>query len=715
MNDLGVTLAWLAVQVALVLAPALALQTLAARKGPAAGAWVAALSLGLVVVLSVWALLPVRERPGAIPAARRAPFHTEAGAVMVAEAAGRADAGPHAGLGLDLAALARAWARLERGASAPAARCRPWGSALAGLALAGTGAGLLHLALGLWAIGLCRRRGRPVDDPGMTALLEELRSTMECRPRVALIEVRDLATPATAGWRRPVILLPDGWRSWDDGARRAVLAHELAHVVRGDYAAGLVARLALALNAFHPLVRWMAGRLQLQQELAADALGARYAGGRARYLVALSQLVLEQDGRSPSWPVRAFLPRRGALIRRIAMLRDEGKTAAFGRAWRIVSAAGLLGLTVAVGLLRGPARGDEPAPLDTATAQIKQTTAETRTAPLYVRDGKDGVVVIRPAATVRRAGMTLLMPFLDPLDVELARLAKELKIDATRPGLLKLQCSDIEWVTGNIGFGRTKNTEQEELHSVMLGNPAIRTVAPFDWLAFLRQWRCELEEVHIEKGVYFKVKGPIAALVGPNPCVYLPDDRTLVFDDESTIRALVGDPMKTPAYLRNADWEQASRGLVAVAIKNQDEMFAKHYDLGRTDDALVLSLFKGVDRWIFSVDDADPIILNAVAACRSADAGDALTRAIASLRSLGQVALEHPDPEALKVEAGERAYRMAKALLANLGVVKKNGTVQVHANGFGTIADYAAVLEAEVREANAQSKDDKNEPKGVKR
>src|SRR2546421_256342 len=86
--------------------------------------------------------------------------------------------------------------------------------------------------------------------------------------------------PGSNGWRRPVLLLPVDWRSWDAPERRAVFAHELAHIVRGDYAAGLLARLAVVLNSYHPLVLWMAGRLQLQQELAADALGARFAGGR---------------------------------------------------------------------------------------------------------------------------------------------------------------------------------------------------------------------------------------------------------------------------------------------------------------------------------------------------------------------------------------------------------------------------------------------------
>ena len=58
-----------------------------------------------------------------------------------------------------------------------------------------------------------------------------------------LREVADLGSPATAGWRRPVILVPPDWRDWDASERRAVLAHELAHIIRGDYAAGLLARL----------------------------------------------------------------------------------------------------------------------------------------------------------------------------------------------------------------------------------------------------------------------------------------------------------------------------------------------------------------------------------------------------------------------------------------------------------------------------------------
>ena len=69
--------------------------------------------------------------------------------------------------------------------------------------------------------------------------------------------------------------------SWDDRERRAVLAHELAHIRRDDYLAGLAAQVSLALHFYHPLVHALAGRLRLEQELAADAWGARLSGGRA--------------------------------------------------------------------------------------------------------------------------------------------------------------------------------------------------------------------------------------------------------------------------------------------------------------------------------------------------------------------------------------------------------------------------------------------------
>ena len=222
MNDLGLTLAWLAVQVTLVLVPALALYAMASRRGPVAGAWVASLSLGLVVMLNAAAFLPgIGLGAAAGPRAIATPGRRiRAGGLDPGRRPSRpASATPRAsasGGGWPMSGWRVAWDRLGRGAAEPAVRFRPWGGVLAALAIAGTGAGLLRLMIGLGAVVACRRRGRTVDDPGMLGLLDELRGAIGCRPPVELREVPDLVGPATAGWRRPVILLPEDWRSWDD-------------------------------------------------------------------------------------------------------------------------------------------------------------------------------------------------------------------------------------------------------------------------------------------------------------------------------------------------------------------------------------------------------------------------------------------------------------------------------------------------------------------
>src|SRR5262249_7867490 len=154
-------------------------------------------------------------------------------------------------------------------------------------------------------------------------LAELLGTAMGCPRRVEVRECPDLASPATVGWLRPVVLLPADWRGWNEMERRAVLAHELAHVARCDFLTGRLSRVGVALHFYRPLLHWMAGRLQLQQELAADSMAVRVLGRRSSYLYTLARLALRQDGRSTSWPVYGLFSSHGTLMRRIHMLRAK--------------------------------------------------------------------------------------------------------------------------------------------------------------------------------------------------------------------------------------------------------------------------------------------------------------------------------------------------------------------------------------------------------
>ncbi|MDR3621148.1 MAG: antirepressor regulating drug resistance protein, partial [Paludisphaera borealis] len=205
MNDLGIALAWLAVQVTLVLVPALALHAFASRRGPAAGAWIAALSLGLIAALCVVELTARPGRQIEAPAKTTASAIPSRTAATSSEpplgAAGLDRPSPTAGLGWEFSGLRLAWDRIERGAAEPAARVRPWGGVVALVALGGMAFGLVRLLTGLWAVGVYRRRGRIINDPAMNELLDALRIEMGCVRTVELRETAELTTAATAGWR----------------------------------------------------------------------------------------------------------------------------------------------------------------------------------------------------------------------------------------------------------------------------------------------------------------------------------------------------------------------------------------------------------------------------------------------------------------------------------------------------------------------------------
>jgi WD40 repeat protein len=123
----------------------------------------------------------------------------------------------------------------------------------------------------------------------------------------------------TLGLFRPVILLPPGRADWPAEARALILGHELAHVRRRDFLAGLLIEWVKCLCWLHPLVLWLAARLRLEQEYAADGWVAR-AFGSHDYVRCLARLALERDqGRGPLAP--ALWRRRPEILRRIDMLQ----------------------------------------------------------------------------------------------------------------------------------------------------------------------------------------------------------------------------------------------------------------------------------------------------------------------------------------------------------------------------------------------------------
>jgi TonB family protein len=87
---------------------------------------------------------------------------------------------------------------------------------------------------------------------------------------VTLLESRDPSLLLTWGFFRPKVLLPSGAESWSAERRVVVLAHELAHIRRDDWALQLACETVRAIYWFNPLVWIACRRLRHESEYACD-------------------------------------------------------------------------------------------------------------------------------------------------------------------------------------------------------------------------------------------------------------------------------------------------------------------------------------------------------------------------------------------------------------------------------------------------------------
>ena len=375
MNSLGAGLVWSGVQVSLLVLAGGLVYAWLRRRGPAAGSVVALAVLVIAIALPILSLSAWpnwwRLHLGEASVANGATVNAESADASTAASETINPTGSPAGLSanpaggahksLDATTWAHVfwknfWAGLGDRPAAESAIPVRWPTVVAWLLLAGMALGVARLSLGLAAVRAYRKRTHLVTDRKLIGILNAIRERIGCAAPIELRESAEIAAPATVGWRRPLILLPPQWREWSEAEQRVVLAHEVAHVVRGDFAGWLFAQLSVVLHFYNPLVHWLARRLRIEQELAADAWGAMAAGGSGTYLTTLASMALRLDDRAANWAARPFLPARGTLLRRIEMLRDRKLPRTFSFSWpkqiALWSLLAMLGLFIAG--LRGP-------------------------------------------------------------------------------------------------------------------------------------------------------------------------------------------------------------------------------------------------------------------------------------------------------------------------------------------------------------------------
>lgn len=161
-------------------------------------------------------------------------------------------------------------------------------SLMAWIATAWAAGALLILGrflLGVLTLWRWTRQGVTVKDPVWTAALQRLDRNR--RPR--LVAAAPVEAPLSWGLPPGVVLIGNNCLRHPESAD-AVMAHELAHIRRGDWLFLTLSRLALALFWFSPLVWLLHARLIARTEDAADAAALAAVDRRtyARALVGLA-------------------------------------------------------------------------------------------------------------------------------------------------------------------------------------------------------------------------------------------------------------------------------------------------------------------------------------------------------------------------------------------------------------------------------------------
>lgn len=224
-----------------------------------------------------------------------------------------------------------------------------------------------------------RSRAEILTNGSWLSALAEAQRRMGFKHGTALLVSEELRSPISWGVLRPTIVLSPKAVS-ATGEAEAIIAHELAHVARLDWAKLLGARVACAVFWFNPLV-WMLAREshQLREEAADDAVlmadidGPDYASllvGAARH-----------DNQGALLAAHGVAPGKSSLKRRITRVLDSGlKRGPASASWMLMSLLLLAGVTAPLAAFSATAERD--ATVEKVVAEVSQAKAlaESQTA-----------------------------------------------------------------------------------------------------------------------------------------------------------------------------------------------------------------------------------------------------------------------------------------------------------------------------------------------
>jgi bla regulator protein BlaR1 len=134
---------------------------------------------------------------------------------------------------------------------------------------------------------------------------------------VRFVESASIRIPMTIGHFKPVLLFPIGLvTGLPKDQVEALIAHELAHIVRRDYLANIAQNVVDILFFYHPGVRWISSYVRAERENCCDDIAVSVSGDSLNFAKALTVIQETANG----FGVKAVEPAVAASGKRFGLL-----------------------------------------------------------------------------------------------------------------------------------------------------------------------------------------------------------------------------------------------------------------------------------------------------------------------------------------------------------------------------------------------------------
>jgi beta-lactamase regulating signal transducer with metallopeptidase domain len=153
---------------------------------------------------------------------------------------------------------------------------------------AGVAVGLLRL-LGGWIVaGRLGARAALIDEGPVRDTFDRVRQQTHAGPARLAVSL-EVEAPVAIGVRSPTVVVPGLLlEHLPPDSLAPILAHELSHVARRDYAVNLAQSVAEVLLFHSPAIWWLGRRIREVREFCCDDSAVAVAGDRTRYVEALT-------------------------------------------------------------------------------------------------------------------------------------------------------------------------------------------------------------------------------------------------------------------------------------------------------------------------------------------------------------------------------------------------------------------------------------------